>query len=143
MTQTVWGMASHPKMQSQLWSDTLISHLLIIYSNSWSHICVNPNLELTPLWIYSHPSMSHNLWLIKSTYIWIQVYIKEFFINSIRKHFVPFWIDSTVDIENDPYTTDCSDQTNATNPHAYTQFTITNGELSSQNCIEKPPGNLI
>ena len=79
---------------------------------------------------------------LKSTYIWIQVLIKDFFINSIRKNFVPFWIDSDVDIENDPYTTDCSDQTNASNPHAYTQFTITNGKLSSRNCIEKPPGNL-
>ena len=64
-----------------------------------------------------------------------------FFINSVRKYFVPFWIDSNVDIDNDPYTTDCSDPTNASNPHAYTQFTITNGEISSRNCIEKPPGN--
>ena len=57
------------------------------------------------------------------------------------KNFAPFWIDSNVDIENDPYTSDCSDPTNATNPHAYTQFTIINGEISSKNCIEKPPGN--
>ena len=73
--------------------------------------------------------------------IWIQVYIKEIFINSVRKNFVPFWIDSNVDIENDPYTSDCSGQTDASKPHAYTQFTITNGELSSRNCIEKQPGN--
>ena len=57
------------------------------------------------------------------------------------KKIAPFWIDSNVDIENDPYTSDCSYQTNATNPHAYTQFTIINGEVSSKNCIEKPPGN--
>ena len=57
------------------------------------------------------------------------------------KNFAPFWIDSNVDIENDPYTSDCSDPTNATNPHAYTQFTIINGEISSKNCIEKLPGN--
>jgi len=58
------------------------------------------------------------------------------------KNFAPFWIDSNVDIENDPYTSDCSYPTNATNPHAYTQFTIINGEVSSKNCIEKPPGDL-
>ena len=71
------------------------------------------------------------------------VYIKEVFINGILKNFAPFWIDSDVDIENDPYTTDCSGQTNAINPHAYTQFTIINGEITSQNCIEKPPGKPI
>ena len=80
-------------------------------------------------------------WVIKSIYILIQVYIKEIFINSVRKNFVPFWIDSNVDIENDPYTTDCSDQTNTSNPHAYTHFTITNGKLSSRNCIKKLPGD--
>ena len=63
------------------------------------------------------------------------------FINSVRKNFVPFWIDSNVDIENDPYTSDCSGRTDASKPHAYTQFTITNGELSSRNCIEKQPGD--
>ena len=75
------------------------------------------------------------------TFIWIQVYIKEIVINGVLKNFAPFWIDSNVDIENDPYTSDCSDPTNATNPHAYTQFTIINGEISSKNCIEKLPGN--
>ena len=67
----------------------------------------------------------------------------EILINGISKSFAPFWIDSNVDIENDPYRSDCSDPTNAANPHAYTQFTIINGEISSQNCIEKPPGKLM
>lgn len=53
----------------------------------------------------------------------------------------PIWIDSEDNIDNDPYTSDCIDQTNQESPHAYTQFTITNGEISSKNCIEKPPGN--
>ena len=53
------------------------------------------------------------------------------------------WIDSDVDIENDPYTSDCVDPTDAISPHAYTKFTITNGEMTSKNCIEKPPGNNI
>ena len=93
--------------------------------------------------LFKNRSISHNVWLIKPTNLWIQVYIKEIFINSVPKSFVPFWIDSNVDIENDPYTSDCSGQTDASKPHAYTQFTITNGELSSRNCIEKPPGNWI
>ena len=84
---------------------------------------------------------THNL--INSLIIWIKVYINEFVINGIRKNFVPFWIDSDVDIESDPYTTDCSDQTNATNPHAYTQLTIINGELSAWKCIEKSQGSWI
>ena len=67
-------------------------------------------------------------WVIKSVYIWIQVYIKEIFINNIRKIFVPFWIVSELDF-------DCSEQTNASNPNAYTQFTITNGKISSQICM--------
>ena len=49
-------------------------------------------------------------------------------------------MDSDVDIENDPYTSDCIDKTNDINPHAYTQFEITNGKMISKNCIEKPPG---
>ena len=69
-------------------------------------------------------------YIIKSTFIGIQVYIKEIFINNVRINFVPFWIVSELD-------SDCSEQTNASNPHAYTQFTITNGEISSQICIEK------
>ena len=72
-----------------------------------------------------------------------QVYIKDFFINGILKSFTPIWVDSDADIENDPYTTDCSGQSNAANPHAFTQFEIINGELTSQNCIEKPPGKPI
>ena len=75
--------------------------------------------------------------------MWIQVYIKEIIINGVLKNFAPFWIDSDVDIETDPYRSDCSDQTNASNPHAYTQFTIIKGEISSMNCIEKPPGESI
>jgi len=72
-----------------------------------------------------------------------QVYIKEFFINGILKSFTPLWIDSDVDIASDPYTTDCSGQSNTTNPHAYTELKIINGELTSSICIEKPPGNMI
>ena len=75
--------------------------------------------------------------------LYFQVYIKEFFINGILKSFTPVWIDSDVDIASDPYTTDCSGQSNTTNPHAYTEFRIINGELTSSNCIEKPPGNMI
>ena len=75
--------------------------------------------------------------------LYFQVYIKEFFINGILKSFTPLWIDSDVDIANDPYTTDCSGQSNETNPHAYTELKIINGELTSSICIEKPPGNMI
>ena len=75
--------------------------------------------------------------------LFFQVYIKDFFINGILKSFTPIWVDSDADIENDPYTTDCSGQSNATHPHAITQFEIINGELTSQNCIEKPPGKPI
>ena len=70
------------------------------------------------------------------------MYIKEIFINNVRKNFGPFWLDSNIEIENDPYTSDCSDPTNATNPHAYTQFTIVNGEMISHICIEKLPGKI-
>ena len=62
-------------------------------------------------------------------------------INGVLKDFSPIWIDSDVDIENDPYTSDCIDPTNTTNPHAYTHFIISNGVMTSQNCIKKPPGN--
>ena len=73
----------------------------------------------------------------------LQVFIKEFFINGILKSFTPIWIDSDADNANDPYTTDCSGKSTATNPHTFTQFEIVNGELTSQNCIEKPPGKPI
>ena len=79
----------------------------------------------------------------KGSFYTLQVYIKEFFINGILKSFTPLWIDSDIDIANDPYTTDCSGQTNGTNPHAYTKLKIVNGELTSSNCIEKPPGKMI
>ena len=59
------------------------------------------------------------------------------------KDFTPIWIDSDIDIDNDPYTSDCVDQTDTTNPHAYTKFTITNGGVTSVDCIEKPPGKNI
>ena len=79
----------------------------------------------------------------KGSFYILQVFIKEFFINGILKSFTPIWIDSDADIANDPYTTDCSGKSTATNPHAFTQFEIINGELTSQNCIEKPPGKPI
>ena len=68
------------------------------------------------------------------------MYLKEIFINGIIKDFTPIWIDSDIAIENDPYTSDCSERTSAAKPHAYTQFTIKNGALTTKNCIEKPPG---
>ena len=58
----------------------------------------------------------------------------------MNKKFVPFWIDAAEDIDNDPYTSDCSEETNRANPHAYTEFTIVNGDLESFVCIDKPPG---
>ena len=70
-----------------------------------------------------------------------KVFIKEIFINGVLQTFGPMWIDSDVDIDNDPYTSDCVDQTNRSNPHAYTKFTIKNGALISKTCIEKPPGD--
>ena len=57
------------------------------------------------------------------------------------RDFAPIWIDSDTDIENDPYTTDCTGETTISNPHAYTQFTIVNGEMTSFNCIVKQPGD--
>ena len=62
-------------------------------------------------------------------------------INGVLKDYCPIWLDSDENIENDPYTSDCVDPTNATNPHAYTQFIISNGAMTSRTCIEKPPGN--
>lgn len=58
------------------------------------------------------------------------------------KGFAPIWIDSDIDIENDPYNSDCVNPTSAAIPHAYTQFTITNGAMTAQTCIEKPPGKI-
>ena len=68
------------------------------------------------------------------------MYIKEIYINTVLKDIGPIWIDSNFDIDNDPYTSDCVGLTNEANPHAYTEFTITNGEIISRNCIEKSPG---
>ena len=68
-----------------------------------------------------------------------KVFIKEFYINGVIKDFTPFWIDQDGNLENDPYTVDCSSPTNIVNPHAYSDITIRNGQLRSQNCIEKQP----
>ena len=59
------------------------------------------------------------------------------------KDFGPIWIDDNTDIDNDPYTTECIGKTNSINPHAYTQFTIKNGEIIEllSHCIIKQPGN--
>ena len=70
----------------------------------------------------------------------VKVYIEEIYVNGVLKDFGPIWIDSEVNIENDNYKSDCINQTNAMNPHAYTNFTITNGAIESKNCILKPPG---
>ena len=57
------------------------------------------------------------------------------------KDFAPFWIDQDGDLENDPYTTNCSTETNMTHPHAYSDITIQNGQVKSKTCIEKQPGS--
>ena len=69
-----------------------------------------------------------------------QVFIKELYINGVLKDFAPFWIDQDGDLENDPYTSDCSAETNMTHPHAYSDITIQNGQVQSKTCIEKQPG---
>lgn len=69
-----------------------------------------------------------------------QVYIKELRINGSPKIFVPFWLDSPIDIDDDPYTSDCSGQTSHNNTHAYSEFTIIDGELDKSTCIIKPAG---
>jgi len=69
-----------------------------------------------------------------------QVYIKELRINGTPKIFVPFWLDSEDDIDNDPYTSDCSGRTSRNNTHAYSEFTIVDGELIEKTCIIKPAG---
>ena len=68
------------------------------------------------------------------------VFVKEFYINGVLKDFTPFWLDQDGDLENDPYTTDCSTTTNMTNPHAYSDIIIHNGKIQSKTCIEKQPG---
>ena len=70
-----------------------------------------------------------------------KVFIKEFYINGVIKDFTPFWIDQDGNLENDPYTVDCSLPTNIVNPHAYSDITIHDGQLQSRTCIEKQPGN--
>ena len=77
-----------------------------------------------------------------------QVYIKELRINGTPKIFVPFWLGSLDDIESAPYTSDCSGRTSRNNTHAYSEFTIIDGELVSPSldppegtkCIIKPAG---
>ena len=71
----------------------------------------------------------------------LKVFIKQLLINGVSKKFVPFWIDAAEDIDNDPYISDCNEDTSSTYPHAYTEFEIVNGDLVSFVCIEKPPGN--
>ena len=66
--------------------------------------------------------------------------MKEFYVNGVLKDFTPFWIDQDGDLENDPYTTDCSAPTDITHPHAYADISIHNGKIVSKTCIEKPPG---
>ena len=70
----------------------------------------------------------------------MNAFIKEFHINGVLKPFAPFWLDHNGDLQNDPYTTDCSSTTNITNPHAYSDITIHNGLPASKTCIKKPPG---
>ena len=50
-------------------------------------------------------------------------------------------MDADADID-DPYTTDCSSETSAAYPNAYSEFTIVNGELDYDSivCVEKAPG---
>ena len=47
---------------------------------------------------------------------------------------------SKEDINDDPYTSDCSKPTSPDNTHAYSQFTIIDGELTEKDCIIKPAG---
>ena len=68
-----------------------------------------------------------------------KVFIKEFYINGVIKDFTPFWIDQDGNLENDPYTVDCSAPSNMSHPHAYSDITIHNGQLQSRTCIEKQP----
>ena len=71
-------------------------------------------------------------------------------INGSPKIYVPFWLDADASVD-DPYTSECFSNetprrllaTNATNPHAYSEFTIVNGELDYQSVVfvEKAPGS--
>ena len=73
-----------------------------------------------------------------------KVFIKDFYINGVLKTFTPFWIDQDGNLENDPYTSDCTSQTNINTPHAYADIVIHNGKLFSKTCIEKASGkNLV
>ena len=100
---------------------------------------------------------SHKLWMLRRIWILFQratfktfatsnhiikVLIKKFMINGVHKKFVPFWIDAAEDIDNDPYTTDCSGATNEANPHAYSEVSIQNGAFNSAVCIKKSPGSI-
>ena len=51
-------------------------------------------------------------------------------------------MDSQEDIDDDTYTSDCSEPTSTNNTHAYSQFTIIDGELREKDCIIKPAGKL-
>ena len=82
-----------------------------------------------------------SIWFERGTN-WDFSCIKEIFINGVSKDFTPIWIDSSDEIEDDPYQSDCGGSTNASNPHAYTKFSITSGAMTSKTCIEKPPGIL-
>ena len=86
--------------------------------------------------------------LVQETIKIFQVYIKELRINGAPKIFVPFWLGSQDDIESAPYTSDCTGRTSTNNTHAYSEFTIIDGELESPTldppkgtiCIIKPAG---
>ena len=52
-------------------------------------------------------------------------------------------MDSSEDLDNDPYKNDCSEISNMNAPHAYSEFSIQNGQMKSFVCIEKPPGNFL
>ena len=49
-------------------------------------------------------------------------------------------MDSKKDIDDDPYTSDCSEPTSTDKTHAYSQFTIIDGEMTEKDCIIKPAG---
>ena len=72
--------------------------------------------------------------------MFFKVFIKDFYVNGVLKTFTPFWIDQDGDLENDPYTSDCTSPTNFNTPDAYADIEIQNGKLLSKTCIEKAPG---
>ena len=86
-------------------------------------------------------SKSPNSWKIFTwiVHFYFKVFIKEFHINGVTKDFTPFWIDQDGNLENDPYTVDCSSSSTITHPHAYSDVTIHNGQLQSRTCIQKQP----